>query len=252
MKTKHLVSITMLVVIILGSSLFVSASDIDDRIVSSAQKSYVFKTYLKGEDIKITSDNAVVTLTGTVSDEPKKTLAQEFVTELPDVKSVNNMLEVKEKSSANSDRWLKTKVKTALLFHRNVSATETEVDIKNGFVLLRGNAENQAQKELTERYAKSVEGVKGVRNEMMVSKTPEKTHDSIGEQIDDASITAQIKTMLLFHHSTSALHTKVNTSNGVVTLTGETSNLAEKNLVEQLVSDINGVKSVNNQMTVVE
>ncbi|MDP2971226.1 MAG: BON domain-containing protein [Deltaproteobacteria bacterium] len=37
----------------------------------------MFKTYLKGDDIKIESKDGVVTLTGSVSEESHKSLAQE-------------------------------------------------------------------------------------------------------------------------------------------------------------------------------
>ena len=50
----------------------VHASKTDDRIESSAKKSYVFKTYLKNDDIKIQSKDGAVTLTGTVSEESHK------------------------------------------------------------------------------------------------------------------------------------------------------------------------------------
>ena len=69
-------------------------------------------------------------------------------------------------------------------------------------------------------------------------------------KIDDASITAQVKMTLLFHRSTSALNTKVETNDGVVTMSGKARNAAEKDLVTKLVNDINGVKSVNNRMTI--
>jgi len=46
------------------------ASDTDSRIESSAAKSYVFKTYLKGDSIKTESKNGAVTLTGTVTKAP--------------------------------------------------------------------------------------------------------------------------------------------------------------------------------------
>ena len=45
------------------------ASETDDRIESSAKKSYVFKTYLKDDSIKTESKNGAVTLTGTVAEE---------------------------------------------------------------------------------------------------------------------------------------------------------------------------------------
>lgn len=257
MKRMYSVVLTVVGIALLVGSAQVYASKMDDRIESSAKKSYVFKTYLKGDDIKIESKDGVVTLTGTVSEESHKSLAQETVASLPGVKSVNNKLQVKgERPAENSDLWLKAKVKTMLLFHRNVSATKTEVDIKDGIVTLRGNAESEAQKDLTTEYVKDVEGVKEVRNEMTVSKTskeskpPKKTHETLGEMIDDASITAQVKLMLLSHRSTSALRTKVKTDHGVVTLGGKAKNAAEKDLVTKLVTDVKGVKSVKNEMTV--
>ena len=55
---------------------------------------------------------------------------------------------------------------------------------------------------------------------MTLSKTAKKTPEATGDKIDDASITAQVKMTLLFHRSTSALNTKVETKHGVVTLSG--------------------------------
>jgi len=68
--------------------------------------------------------------------------------------------------------------------------------------------------------------------------------------LDDASITAQVKMALLSHRSTSAVHTKVETKNGVVTLSGKAKDAAEIDLVTKYVKDIKGVKRVNNRMTV--
>jgi osmotically-inducible protein OsmY len=44
----------------------------------------------------------------------------------------------------------------------------------------------------------------------------------------------------------------VDTSEGIVTLSGKARNAAEKDLVTKLVTDINGVKSVVNNMTIDE
>jgi hyperosmotically inducible periplasmic protein len=56
---------------------------------------------------------------------------------------------------------------------------------------------------------------------------------------------------LLSHRSTSALHTTVSTTDGVVTVGGVAKNDAEKSLVTKLATDINGVTSVINNMTIV-
>lgn len=252
-KTMYLVTLMVAAVTLLVSSVQLYASKMDDRIESSAKESYVFKTYLKDDNIVIQSRDGVVTLTGTVSDEAHKSLAQETVANLPGVERVDNRLEIKgERPAENSDLWLKAEVKTVLLFHRNVSAARMEVDVKDGIVTLRGDADNQAQMDLTTEYVKDVEGVKDVKNEMTVLKTSKKTDKTLGEKIDDASITAQVKLTLLTHRSTSALNTRVETNAGVVTLGGKAKNAAEKDLVAKLVNDVKGVKDVKNEMTIEE
>jgi osmotically-inducible protein OsmY len=237
------------VVALLMLSMPVQASKMDNSIESSAKKSYVFQTYLKADDIKVKSEDGAVSLTGTVSEESHKSLAQETVADLPGVKSVDNMLEVKGTPPAKmSDAWITAKVKTIFLFHRNVSAM-TEVDTKAGIVTLQGKAANEAQKDLTTEYAKDVEGVKGVNNEMTVGKIAKKKQ-TVGQKIDDASITAQVKMTLLYHRSTSALNTSVKTKRGVVTLSGKAKSGAEMDLATKFANDVNGVKSVNNRMTI--
>jgi osmotically-inducible protein OsmY len=163
---------------------------------------------------------------------------------------VDNKLELKGGvPTANSDVWILDKVKATLLFHRSVSGFKTEVNVKDGIVTLQGNATSQAQKDLTTEYAKDVEGVKDVKNEIVVSK-PSKKARTVGEKIDDASITAQVKMTLLYHRSTSAIKTSVTTKKGVVTLSGKAGNTAESNLATKYAKDVNGVKSINNRMTI--
>jgi hyperosmotically inducible protein len=236
---------------LLALSVPVHAANIDSRIELSAKQSYVFKTYLQGDDIKIQSRDGAVTLTGIVNENFHKSLAQETVAGLPGVKRVDNRLEIKGAApTANSDAWLRDKVKVALLFHRSVSTGAPEVVVKDGNVTLRGEAASQAEKELRTEYAKDVDGVKDVKNEMTVPKTAKKTHRTMGEKIDDASITAQVNMTLLNHRSTSVLNTTVKTKRGAVTVGGTARNASEKDLVTKLVADINGVKGVKNQMTI--
>ena len=145
MKAIYSISLMVAAVALLAFSVPVHASKMDSRIELSAKQSYVFKTYLKDDDIKIQSVDGVVTLTGTVSEESHKSLAQETVAGLPGVETVENRLEIKgAPPTANSDAWIRDKVKVTLLFHRSVSAGTTEVDVKDGIVTLRGDAASQA------------------------------------------------------------------------------------------------------------
>ena len=224
MKPKYALAIMATVSTMLITSSSLRAADTDSRIESSAAKSYTFKTYLKDDSIKVSSKDGVVTLTGTVADSSHKSMAENTVSSLPGVTSVDDQLKISgEQPAEHSDAWITTKVKTALLFHRNVSGTGTTVYTKDGVVTLQGVAGSLAQKELGE---------------------------TTGDKIDDASITAQVKSSLLSHHSTSAIHTGVTTTDGVVTVTGIAKNEAEKSLVTKLATDINGVTSVVNNMTI--
>ena len=255
MKRKaigHLAFVAAAAAVFFGSTPL-RASETDDKIESSFKQTYVYKTYLKDDAVKIEAKNGVVTLTGTVAEESHKALAQETAENLPGVTRVENQLATKaEVAAENADTWIGRKVKLALLFHRNVNAGKTAVEVKDGIVTLKGEASNTAQKELSAEYAKDIEGVKEVRNEMTVAATPEPAERTAGEKIDDASITAQVKTALLTHRSTSAMQTKVETRMGEVTVTGIAKNAAEKSLVTKLVADIQGVTTVKNEMTVDE
>jgi len=251
-KMKAMVGIMMAAMVAMAARVApLHASTMDDRIESSARESYIFKTYLTGDDIKIQSKDGAVTLTGTVFEESHKTLASETVEGLPGTKSVDNKLEYKgSMSAANSDAWIKEKVKFTLMFHRKTNTIDRKISVQDGIVTLAGAAENIAQKDLAAVYVKDVEGVKSVVNELTVSNTAKKTHKKAIEKIDDASITAQVKIMLLFHSSTSLHNTKVKTDNGAVTLSGKATNAAEKDLATKFVEDIRGVKSVKNELSV--
>jgi len=251
MKSMFPLTLAAVVSTMLITSSPVRADDTDSRIESSAATSYTFKTYLKDDSIKTDCKDGAVTLTGTVADASHKSMAENTVASLPGVKSVDNELLINgEQPAEHSDAWITAKVKTTLLFHRNVSATGTTVYTLDGVVTLQGEASSMAQKELTTEYAKDVDNVKSVKNEMTIATTPAAPDATMGDKIDDASITAEVKSSLLSHHSTSALHTGVTTTDGVVTLSGIAQNDAEKSLVTKLATDINGVTSVINNMII--
>lgn len=235
--------------LITGSSL--GASETDDRIEAAFGNTYVCKTYLKDDAVKIVAKDGVVTLTGTVNEDSHKALAEETAASLPGVTRVDNLLATRtEAGSGNADKWIGRKVKLTLLFHRHVDASKTIIEVKDGIVTLKGEAANSAQKELTAEYAKDIEGVKDVKNEMSLVSTAVPTERTVGGKVDDASITAQVKTALLLHRSTSAIKTRVETRNGEVTLSGIARNAAEKALVSKLADDIQGVTGVQNLMTI--
>ncbi len=77
MKAKYSATLLLAGIAMFVTSMAVLASTLDQRIDSSAKNSYVFKTYLKNDEIRVDSKNGVVTLTGTVGEESHKSLAED-------------------------------------------------------------------------------------------------------------------------------------------------------------------------------
>lgn len=245
MKNKHLSAV--LVLIASPLALF-GLPETDRKIEAAAKSSYNYRTVLE-DNVKVKAKDGVVTLTGTVIDKDDKVLAQDTVENLPGVTSVKNNIVVKSAHPERSDAWIALKVRSRLLMKANVSASTTKVTSANGVVTLTGTVDNVAQKELTAAYAEDIAGVKSVRNDLVVKDAPAPRR-TMGDKVDDASITSQLKYELLTHKGTSALKTKVSTRDGVITINGEASSDAQKSLVTKLAQDVRGAVSVTNHMTV--
>lgn len=246
MKLKKLSA--LLAALVVGPIILVASVETDRRIEDAAKASWNYRTVLE-DNVKVKARDGVVTLTGTVRDEDEKALAEDTVENLPGVTGVDNKLAITPAYPEHSDAWMAFKIRSRLLTKANVSMATTKVEVQDGVVTLTGTADNRAQKDLTGIYAGEIDWVKSVTNNIVVSPKPA-AEATVGETIDDASITTQVKAALLSHKSTSALKTKVTTTDGVITITGEASSAAEKSLVTKLAGDVRGAKSVTNDMTV--
>jgi hyperosmotically inducible protein len=279
-KTLRLSTLALAAALLAPAGLF--ANDADDRIEKSFKDSYTHRTQLRDSDVSVDSENGVVTIKGSVQNSEQKRLAEDTVRSLPGVTTVVNELKVKSDPKESSDEWIALKVRSSLLYHRNVSMTDTDVRVNNGNVVLTGTAESAAEKSLAGEYAADIKGVKNVDNQITVVAKTDKERAEIhadrekaefkadkeraqakadgkydsprrdtSDKMDDASITAQVKGSLAVHRSTSAIRTEVTTRNGVVTLRGEAKNAAEKDLAAKVAKDIRGVRDVNNEIVVV-
>ncbi|AOS44426.1 Osmotically-inducible protein Y precursor [Lacunisphaera limnophila] len=249
MKHKHL---SVLLALVTAPAVMFASAATDRKIEEAAEASYNYRTVLE-DHVKVKAKDGIVTLTGTVQDKDDRALAVDTVENLPGVTSVRNEITVKSTYPEKSDGWMALKIRGRLLVKGNVSAATTTVDVKDGVATLGGTADNLAQKELTGIYAQEIDGVKSVKNEITI-KDPSipspGAKQTMGEKMDDASITSQVKFALLSHKSTSMLKTKVTTNDGATVISGEAASDAEKSLVTKLAQDVRGVLSVTNNMTV--
>lgn len=110
-RSLYLLSLILAVSFTVLSTANEYAAAMDTRVESAANESYVFKTYLKDDSIKVNSNDDIVTLTGTVGEQSHLSLANDTVAVLPGVKSVKNKLTMNDKTPApGTDAWLITEV----------------------------------------------------------------------------------------------------------------------------------------------
>jgi osmotically-inducible protein OsmY len=76
------------------------------------------------------------------------------------------------------------------------------------------------------------------------------TKESTGEYVDDSAVTTKVKAAFAKDEAVKATEVKVETFKGVVQLSGFVSTAAEKARAETLAAGVDGVKSVQNKITV--
>ena len=76
------------------------------------------------------------------------------------------------------------------------------------------------------------------------------TGESAGENIDDATITTQVKAKLTAEKASNLTRVSVTTTRGTVALTGVVETPSQRTRAEQLASQVKGVKAVMNNLQV--
>jgi osmotically-inducible protein OsmY len=74
------------------------------------------------------------------------------------------------------------------------------------------------------------------------------TGETLGEHIDDTTITTSVKTKLAAEKGATLTRIQVDTDRGVVQLSGVVDSAAEKARAEQIARGVSGVKSVKNNL----
>jgi len=144
------------------------------------------------------------------------------------------------------DSVLTSKVKLALIDDPVTKAGQINVETFRGVVQLGGFVDNAGIKEQATKVARSVTGVKEVRNDLRVS-TPQAT---AGQVIDDATVTASVKARLAEDSTTKAHQVNVETQKGVVQMTGFVDSTTARARAGELARSVDGVASVRNDLEI--
>ena len=145
------------------------------------------------------------------------------------------------------DSVLTSKVKVGLIDDPITKAGQINVETYRGVVQLGGFVDNTQQKEQATKVARSVTGVKEVRNDLRVSTKPDAT---TGQDFDDSMLTASVKTKLTEDSTTKAHQINVGTEKGVVQLTGFVDSTNMKTRAGELARSVDGVQAVRNDLEI--
>jgi|SRR3990167_6143518 len=132
-------------------------------------------------------------------------------------------------------------------------ANNLSVSVHEGKATLTGKVNEDVNKDLAKQIALGVNGIKEVDNQIVVLVDYEPTPGTVrgyGQVVDDASITAAIKSKLVWSKHTDGQTTAVETNAGKVTLTGTVQSANAKDAAERLALDTTGVVAVSNQLVV--
>lgn len=155
-----------------------------------------------------------------------------------------------------SDAWKEGKLETVYLFNRHLNNFTIDSEVRGNSVVLTGNVESEVDKALAEQLAMGIEGIDMVTNRLAITSADEarttRSDDDVdfSQMIEDATLTAEIKTKLFANGETGGFQINVDTERNAVTLSGTVDSSAEKDLAGEIAGMVEGVASVRNNLQV--
>jgi osmotically-inducible protein OsmY len=196
--------------------------------------------------VGVSSNNAVVTLTGVVDSYARKLAAQQAAHRVWGVLDVANDIEVRPSGVARrSDAEIAQAVRHALQWDALVADDLIHSTVSNGWVTLSGAVERCAQRDEAMRAVRNLAGVTGVTNSIMVAHAGNGPPLAEGEQLR-----ASIMHALERQADRRAGSLTIDVRDGVVTLSGRVQSQAERETIRATVACAPGVRSVQDRLVV--
>jgi hyperosmotically inducible periplasmic protein len=149
-----------------------------------------------------------------------------------------------------SDGWLATTAKIAILTSLEARGSSVQVDAMNATITLYGKVSSAADKKNVEKLARSVEGVREVRNLLMIApvavdNAPAIPDSELHNEVAIALITESVKK----DGPLSRSHVFVQSvDNGTVLLTGTANSLAAHLLAIKTARGVRGIRAVRSNV----
>ena len=193
------------------------------------------------KDVGVEVDNGIVTLTGTVESFAMRWAAERAAHRVLGVKAVANDIKVKlpfEKERDDTD--IARAAVSALEWDTEVPHERIKVTVSNGVVKLEGDVDWRFQKDAAERDVRSLVGVKGVTNNIVVA----------AHGVSPEKVKSEIEKALLRSAELDAERIEVRAVDGKVILSGSVRSWVEREEAEDAAWATEGVSDVENHIEV--
>lgn len=277
MSRKFLVvSLLIIVLVALGVAITPQGRNMTGRLVSwwrgaddkavteNVRSAFALSKRLSAYAIEVSTSGGAVALTGQVPTEIDKELAGTVARDVPGVQSVDNQLQVQpglKPSEASvregmriSDLEIRANLNEQLLASEALKGQNLQVSVENRIVTLNGQVDNPVQKAGAEQLARSLGNVVDVVNNLKVANPAAGQNETPGAP--GVSRDMDLSNRVLFalfqaREDFADVGTiKAASRDGAVVLTGAVVSRAERALAERIARDVEGVKSVSNQLSV--
>jgi osmotically-inducible protein OsmY len=190
----------------------------DASITKAVERELLFDHHTPATDIEARTINGEVELVGRVDNLLAKQRATRIAEQVRGVRAVSNHLELAS-VEAIDDEALAGDVDDALLFDPAAERYELEVRVEGGVVTLVGIVSSWAERQLAERVASSIRGVREVEAEIWIAPA---------EQRVDAEILAEVNGRLRWDVLVNYGGIAVEVEGGKVSLSGTVGSVAER------------------------
>jgi osmotically-inducible protein OsmY len=147
--------------------------------------------------------------------------------------------------SAVTDEKIKKEVVDQLYWDSRVDASEIDIEVDDGKVLLKGEVPDYGSKASASSGAWTIEGVTTVENDIQVNYPSTMTVPT------DEDIASSIRTSLELDADIDATDIDISVTGGIVTLEGTVDAYWKKQRVEDIASNAEGVVDLVNKISIV-
>jgi osmotically-inducible protein OsmY len=220
----------------------VQAATTDEPLASAVKGALLVDAEVDASEITVDVRNGHVTLKGTVEAVWQKFRAEEIASGVNGVLGVTNEIAVVPSEDV-LDEVIAQDIVDAIDRNINVDVDNVDVRVEDGHVTLSGTVEDWVARDAAYEAAINTLGVKGVDDELVVETQVEPLYT-------DVEIAQAVRDQLIWDNQVDASDITVEVRDGRVTLSGTVATYSAKLAAEGDALMIEGVVSVDNELTV--